>query len=108
MLPGRIRIGWREYEVVEVEEIINDEAEDCAGHIDYCEEIIEIKSDMKDTQKACTLFHELIHHCLYATGHFDAKNDEEICTAISEQFMQLFTDNPYLIHQLFNLGGVQE
>ncbi len=108
MLPERIKIGWRDYTVIESDEIFNDDGVELRGQINCMAETIEIDSELSEKMQGSVLFHELIHHCLYATGKTEHFADEGLVCALSEQLMQLFSDNPYLIHQLFNLGGVKD
>lgn len=76
-IKGRIKIGKKNYQVVEVDEVTPKDRNDkrvkagthyFAGFIDYGKKIIEINKKMDWKNKKNTFFHEIAHGIIFELG----------------------------------------
>jgi len=61
-IPSKIRIGFVDYTVKEVDAITDDQA---WGLIDFNKAEIRLRNDIPANSKICTFFHEIIHGIIW-------------------------------------------
>jgi Zn-dependent peptidase ImmA (M78 family) len=99
-IPAKVKIGWREYEVIQGEHRSGDGGGDLYGEIQYEQNTIFIWDKLDHDNKAVTLLHEIIHGLFYMCGRTDLRNDEGLVTAVSEALYQIMLDNPDMFRPL--------
>lgn len=88
-----IKIGWKNYEIINKKEIYVDNKE-CYGCIKYDEEEIHLRNTNSKKQNNATLIHELIHGIddMYSIGL-----EEEDVVKLANGIYTLITDNGFTI-----------
>lgn len=63
MMPDKIKIGWKEYEVKKAEpnQILFTDGKECYGTISYDDNVILLRSANNENQNKATLIHEVLH-----------------------------------------------
>lgn len=97
-IPEKVKIGWREYRIVQGEHRTADKGGDLYGEIKYEENEIYLYNRLSLDEKAVTLLHEIVHGVLYLSGRNKERNDEGLVTAISENLYQVIKENPELFY----------
>lgn len=81
IIPDKITIGCFEYRVVETDDPIIINGNDCKGGIDYLQQTIKIKkSGISEQQKELTFWHEVVHGIFNYRTLDPEKNSEESIT----------------------------
>ena len=99
MLPESVKIGCFEYAVVETDEPIIVNKEECSGAIDFRNHIISIKqSGISEQLKEETLWHEIVHGIFdYRQIETNKKIDEEtLVDSLALSLYGLMQDNEWL------------
>jgi len=93
-IPEKVKIGWREYEIVQGEHRTGADGGDLYGEISYENNKIYIYDKLDADNKAVTLLHEIIHGIFYLAGRTDNRNDEGLIECLSENLYQVIKENP--------------
>lgn len=93
-IPEKVKIGWREYAVVEDKAITNSDGYELLGRIDYDENEIYLCNQAKPENKIVTLLHEILHGIFYMAGRKENCADEGLIDCLSENLYQVIKDNP--------------
>jgi hypothetical protein len=98
-IPVSIRVGYRDYAVVEIS-AIRSEAEAAYGRHSslVCE--IEVRTDTKPHETVDTLLHEVLHAAWSVAGLNSKDGEERVVTALAHQLTQIWRDNPDLVAYL--------
>lgn len=91
----KIKIGYKEYEIVKKLEVINLPNE-CYGKIDYDKETIEISNKYSQKQQNATFLHELIHAIFEKLDLDDLRTNEQIVNQVSSTLYEIILDNPHI------------
>ena len=100
-LPGRIKVGWKHYQVRDWPET-DARDENRLGDVNYVKELIRIADCGSDGQRAETLLHELLHAVMdmWSIDVSDLASqpnpDEAVVTALSNGLATVLSDNPKL------------
>lgn len=97
MLPKKIKVGWRNYAVKEIENLTEGE-EKLNGIITYQDQQIRIEKELPLRNKWVTLIHELLHGIDYITGQ---DMDEGKIQAMAEAVMSMLCDNKELLKGMY-------
>lgn len=95
-IPAKIRIGSMNYSVVLTDKTILKGSQQCYGHIDWEQHIIEIDKALQDVQgQEQTFLHEIVHGIIHERN-LDMQNmDEEIVVdELAMGLHQVILDNP--------------
>lgn len=95
MKSKKIKIGYKEYEVIKKNEVIELPSE-CYGRIDYDRETIEISTKFSQKQQNQTLLHEIIHGIFEKLDMYELEKDEKLVDQLSKELYMLITDNPHI------------
>lgn len=95
MKNNKVKIGYKEYEIVKKEEVIELPSE-CYGKIDFDKEIIEIATKFNQNQQNQTFLHELIHGIFEKLDMNELKNNEQVVNQLSKAFYEIILDNPHI------------
>ncbi len=96
--PASIRIGYRDYDVVELP-AREGEGEGIYGRHSAFLNRIEVRADVKPFERADTLLHEVLHG-VWQMADLPKKDEERCVTLISRGLTQVIRDNPHLIAYL--------
>lgn len=99
MIPDKVKIGWRSYEVVQGEHRSGDNGGDLYGEISYEENKIYIYDKQSEENKIVTLLHEILHGIFYLSGHDEWRKNEELIQCVSENLYQVIKDSPDLFKE---------
>jgi len=95
-LPQKIKIGWREYKIIQ-DEIVQADGE--AGNVVYRYNRITINPKLPIQEQQVTLIHEIFHTIFFLIGR-DIGSDEHFMNGFSEHIYQVVKDNPELMRFL--------
>lgn len=89
MIPEKVKIGWKTYEIQKKEAVVSDGRE-CYGAIDFDKQIIEMRQNNSKEQEEATLIHEVLHG-VSDMSHLDFS--EDTVTRLAEALYTVATDN---------------
>lgn len=107
MIPDKVKIGWRNYQIEQGEHRTGESGGDLYGQIDYESNRIYIYDKLAECNKHVALLHEIIHGIFYLTGHKDWRENEELAECLSENLYQVFRDNKELLNCLREEGDAK-
>lgn len=94
-IPEKIRIGSMDYKVVITEKTILNNAQQCYGHINFDDHVIEIDKTLRDTQgHEQTFLHELVHGIVKEFKIDFSDNEENVVDKLADGLHQIIRDNP--------------
>ena len=92
-IPGSVRIGGVEYEVIDNAPSLNDGENLLLGRILYHENIIKISDIVQGHQMKCiVLWHEILHGIRNHAG-LAIENEEEVVDMFAKGLYQVLQDN---------------
>ena len=92
-IPETLKIGWRNYKIIQGEHRSGDGGGDLMGQISYYDREIYLYEKLEAEQKNVTLLHEVTHGILFNMGS-ELRSDELFVTAFTENLYQVMLDNP--------------
>ena len=92
---NRVKIGYKEYEIVKKPEVI-DLPNECYGKIDYDKETIEISDKYSQKQQNATFLHELVHGVFEKLDLDDLRRNEQIVYQVASTLYEVILDNPHI------------
>ncbi len=95
MKNNKVKIGYKEYEIVKKEEVI-DLPNECYGRIDYDKETIEIATKYSQKQQNQTFLHELIHGIFEKLDMDDLRKNEVVINQVATTLYEVILDNPHI------------
>ena len=95
MKSKKVKIGYKEYEIIKKNEVIELPSE-CYGKIDYNREVIEISTKFSQKQQKQTLLHEIIHGIFEKLDMYELEKDEKVVNQLSKELYMLIIDNPHI------------
>jgi hypothetical protein len=102
MIPDKVKIGWRVYDIEQSEHRTGDNGCDLYGEINYEGQKIFIYDKLSEDNKSATLLHEILHGVFYISGHEEWRKNEELIDCITENLYQVIKDNPKLFKEESN------
>lgn len=94
-IPDKVKIGWRNYKVMQGEDRRDEKGNMLIGQIDYDSHTIYLKKNIIDEDEKCLSFlHEILHGIFYSEGQTKLRSNEDLIMAISEGLYQVIKDNP--------------
>ncbi|WP_271810549.1 hypothetical protein [Clostridium beijerinckii] len=108
-IPGKVRIGSIDYEVIIEDNTIVLDAVQCKGKINYEFHKISIDSSIQDKQgQEQTFLHELVHGIVEERS-LDLKQDDEetIIDEIAIGLHQVIRDNPDIFFNNIEVGSIE-
>lgn len=97
MIPDKVKIGWREYNIIQDEHRTSDDGGDLYGQIEYEKNQIYLYDKQGEENKIVTLLHEIIHGIFYMSGQTEWRTNEDLINCLSENLYQVIKDNPELL-----------
>jgi hypothetical protein len=94
MIPDKVKIGYKEYEIIKVDYPILVNGKECYGSIDYNTYVIKINGTFKDNHQEATFWHEVLHGI--DEMHNGNKLEEPDIELLSKGLFMFFKDNPDL------------
>lgn len=95
MKPKKVKIGYKDYEIVKKETVIV-LPDECYGRIDYDKEIIEIANKFNQKQQNQTFLHELVHGIFEKLDLHDLRENETIVNQVATALYEVILDNPHI------------
>lgn len=95
MKNNKVKIGYKEYEIVKKEEVIELPSE-CYGKIDFDKETIEIAIKFNQKQQNQTFLHELIHGIFDKLDMYELRDNEKVVNQLSKEIYEVILDNPHI------------
>ncbi|MBQ8299557.1 MAG: hypothetical protein IJX99_06895 [Clostridia bacterium] len=95
MNQKKLKIGYKEYEIVRKDEVI-DLPNECYGKIDYDNEIIEISTKYSQNQRNATFLHEMFHGIFAKLDRDDLRNDEVVVNQLATELYMIIKENPHI------------
>lgn len=92
---NKVKIGYKEYEIVKKEEII-ELPNECYGRIDFDKEKIELSTKYNQNQQNQTFLHELIHGIFDKLDMHDLRDNEMVVNQLSKELYEVILDNPHI------------
>lgn len=92
-LPTKIRIGFRDFDVVRIDRM----ERDLFGECDVNRSVIRICTDFEPVRTANTLIHETLHAAWSSARLGDKEAEEKVVTHLADQLTQIWRDNPLLV-----------
>lgn len=92
---NKVKIGYKEYEIVKKEEII-ELPNECYGKIDFDKEKIELSTKYNQNQQNQTFIHELIHGIFDKLDMHDLRDNEIVVNQLSKKLYEVILDNPHI------------
>lgn len=92
---NKVKIGYKEYEIVKKEEII-ELPNECYGKIDFDKEKIELSTKYNQNQQNQTFLHELIHGIFDKLDMHDLRDNETLVNQLSKELYEVILDNPHI------------
>lgn len=92
---NKVKIGYKEYEIVKKEEII-DLPNECYGKIDFDKEKIEISIKYNQNQQNQTFLHELIHGIFDKLDMHELGGNETVVNQLSKELYEVILNNPHI------------
>ncbi|MEG1336557.1 MAG: hypothetical protein RSC99_09105 [Clostridiales bacterium] len=89
MLPEKIKIGWKTYEIQNKESVLVDNSA-CYGSIDYDGLVISLRQANTKKQNEATLLHEILHG-IENMNNLDL--GEHTITVLADAFYTVLCDN---------------
>ena len=89
----KLTIGRREY-TINIKESLQDNDWGQARHANS--EIL-VRGDLDESSFMETIWHEIVHCMLDATGRIEEKKNEGLCDILGKMIWWLFQDNPWLV-----------
>lgn len=99
-IPKQLKIGGLIFEIKESEEIANQS--NVWGSTHFKKQKIFLDPSEKQQKKEHTLFHEILHACLWSSGigdrlrRLDKDLEEDLCASLDSQLYQVLKDNNLL------------
>lgn len=94
MKNNKVKIGYKEYEIVKKEEIIEVKG-DYYGKTETDEEIITIANKFSQKIQNQTFLHELLH-CIADKYNLEVNRDEHTIELLSVGLYEAIIDNPHI------------
>lgn len=95
-LPKMLKLGYQDIKVLEIDSIDHTQ-----GSYNNESHEIRVKSDMGSREKLNTLFHEILHACVYGYGlkseFEDDGAEEKIVNALGNALTEVFVRNKELV-----------
>lgn len=98
-LPKKIRIGYKDYQVIPVK-IQHPDLSEAFGLCDNVGAKIFVRTDMAPEMVADTLLHEIMHAVWYYMGLDDRELEENAINRLSSGLICAMIDNPDLLKYL--------
>ena len=92
-MKKRVRVGPVTFAIKLIESLVNEDGGDLDGRIDFHNSAILLRRGMGPQRTRQTLWHELAHAVL---AHAGIEHDEHMAELISNGFMMVLIDNPWL------------
>ena len=92
---NKVKIGYKEYEIVKKEEII-ELPNECYGKIDLDKEKIELSTKYNQNQQNQTFLHELIHGIFDKLDMHELRDNETVVNQLSKELYEVILDNPHI------------
>lgn len=92
---SKVKIGYKEYEIVKEPEIIN-LPEELMGQINFQEEKIRISTKYSQNQQNQSFLHELVHGILEKLSLRELNDNETIVDQIATTLYEVILDNPHI------------
>ena len=91
-IPSSVKVGGVNYAIVETNETICLNGNECRGLINYEDSTITISSRSGKQIQKITFLHELLHAIFYERD-LPLENEEEVVTKMAKTLHQIFIDN---------------
>ena len=95
MKNNKVKIGYKEYEIVKKEEII-ELPNELYGRIDFDKEKIELSTKYNRNQQNQTFLHELIHGIFDKLDMYELRDNETVVNQLSKELYEVILDNPHI------------
>lgn len=95
MKNKKVKIGYKEYEIVKKEEII-ELPNEFYGRIDYGKETIEIATKYSQNEQNQTFLHELIHGIFEKLDMDDLRKNEVVINQVATTLYEVILNNPHI------------
>ncbi len=95
MKNNKVKIGYKEYEIVKKDEVI-DLPNECYGKIEFDEEKIYIAEKFNRNQQKATFLHEVLHGILKKLDMHELNDNEVTVNQIAQELYMLIIDNPHI------------
>lgn len=92
-IPGKVKIGYKDFEVNMVEDHVIDDGTICYGNIEYNKGNINVSTLHSEDQQKCTFIHECLHGI---DDVFEIGLDEEQVRKTAKGIYTFMRDNPDL------------
>ena len=92
-MKKRARVGPVTFAIKLVKELASEAGESLDGHISFHDSAILLRAGMGPQRTRQTLWHELAHAVL---AHAGIEHDEHMVELISNSYLMLLIDNPWL------------
>ena len=99
--PKKLKIGYKEYEIVRKEEVI-DLPNECYGKIDYLSEKIEISTKFSQNQRNATFLHEMFHAIFEKLDMEELRDDEQVVNQLATELYLIIKQNP----EIFKMADI--
>ena len=95
MKSKKVKIGYKEYEIIKKNEVIELPSE-CYGKINYDRETIEISTKFSQKQQKQTLIHQIKKGIIEKLDIYELEKDEKVVNQLSKELYMLIIDNPHI------------
>lgn len=95
-MKKKIKIGFKEYEIVKQPEVVDGMHGECFGLISLDEEVIKISTKYNQNQQNATFLHEIVHAIFEKLDMHEAKNDEMLVNQLATELYVMIKENPHI------------
>lgn len=92
---NKVKIGYKEYEIVKETELFNDKRQELLGEADHNIETIRIASKFKQNIQNQAFIHELLH-TIAEKNRLEVNNNEDEIDALATGIYEAILDNPHI------------
>jgi hypothetical protein len=92
---NKVKIGYKEYEIVKEPELFNDKRQELLGEVDHNIETIRIASKFKQNIQNQAFIHELLH-TIAEKNRLEVNNNEDEIDALATGIYEAILDNPHI------------
>ena len=96
MLPSSVRVGYRDYSILEWSSIDASSARRL-GEADHHALVIRVRTDLPRQLIAEVLLHEVLHCCFWSGAIEHRDTEERIVLTLGNQLAQVWRDNPAFV-----------
>lgn len=97
----KIKVGYKNYNIVHEKEVLDDEKEECFGLIEYDNETIRISDKYPRNMQMQTIVHELVH-AVADKYHLEINKSEREIDCMANGIYEIILDNPEKINKFLN------